>query len=216
MFECRTCSKVFNSRHSLGGHIGSHNRGESFKVGRKKERIEKKHICKYCKKEFENGWKLGGHSVYCDLNPSKEETRKKTSISNKGKCHTPESKKKLSLSRIKYLSENPDKHPWKKHTKFKSEPCEKFKDFLRDFGLIFEEEFNPIQNRFFAVDVAFPNQKLCFEINGEQHYNRDGSLRKYYRDRHNIIKNSGWTIIEIHYLKVYDTEYIKDLIKMVL
>jgi C2H2-type zinc finger len=216
MFECKTCGKMFNSRHSLGGHASSHNRGESFKVGRKKDRIKKKHICKYCENEFETGWKLGGHQSHCKLNPNKEDTRKKISTSNKGKRHTEESKKKLSLSRIKYLSENPEKHPWKRHTKFKSEPCEKFKEILRDIGLIFEEEFNPIPDRFFAVDVAFPDQKLCFEINGEQHYNRDGSLRKYYRDRHDIIENSGWTIIEIHYSKAYDVEYVKELTKMVL
>ena len=38
-------------------------------------------------------------------------------------------------------------------------------------------------------------------------------LKKYYRDRHNLIAKNGWEIIEIHYLKIYNTEYIDNLIK---
>lgn len=214
MFECKICAKKFKSSQSLGGHISSHNRGESFKIGRKKERLEKKHICKYCETKFENGVKLGGHQVHCKFNPKREETLKKISDSSKGRKLSDETKKTISLSRIKYLKENSDKHPWKKNDKFKSEPCEKFKLILREMGFNFEEEFNPIENRFFAVDIAFPANKICIEINGEQHYNRDGSLRRYYKERHDLIASKGWTIIEIHYLKVYDSNYINEIVKL--
>ena len=135
------------------------------------------------------------------------------SKSFKNKKHSNETKKKLSESRIKYLIENPDKHPWKNNDKFRSIPCEILKDILRKNGFKFKEEWNPIPNRFYSTDIAFPLYKICIEVNGEQHYNRSGSLKKYYRDRHNLIKNNGWEIIEIHYLKVYDIKYIDKLIK---
>ena len=43
-----------------------------------------------------------------------------------------EEKNCVRIGRIKYLKENPDKHPWKKNDKFKSKPCEKFKKMLID------------------------------------------------------------------------------------
>jgi hypothetical protein len=41
-----------------------------------------------------------------------------------------EAKQKISVSRKKWLAENPDKHPWKRKDKKFSVPCQKVKDFL--------------------------------------------------------------------------------------
>jgi len=163
MFECKTCGKLFKSKQSLGGHASSHNRGESFKVGRKKDRSKKNYLCKYCEKQFDNGLKLGGHQVHCNDNPNKQETRRKIGESNRGKKHTEECKKRLSASRTKYLAENPDKHPWKNNSKFKSIPCETLKEILRNNGFKFEEEYNPISKRFFPLILHFQYVKYVLK-----------------------------------------------------
>lgn len=107
----------------------------------------------------------------------------------------------LSEKRKDFLKRNPDKHPWKRHDKFKSIPCELLKKRLTQECLNFVEEHQPLQDRFFAIDIAFPESKLGIEINGQQHYNKDGTLKKYYQERHDLIEQQGWKIIEYHYSK---------------
>jgi len=124
-----------------------------------------------------------------------------------------EVKKKISIGIKKYLKENPEKHPWKNHEKFKSVPCEKFKKILIENKISFLPEYSPIKDRFYSVDVAFPDKKIAIEINGNQHYNADGSLKPYYQEKHDTIKNAGWEIFEIHYGLVYDSFFVNQIIK---
>lgn len=126
-----------------------------------------------------------------------------------------EQKKKLSTFRKSWLKENVENHPWKKSTKFISKPCEDLKNKLRNQGLIFEEEWTPLTDRYFAIDIAFPNQKIGIEVNGEQHYNRDGSLRSYYQKRHDLIEEEGWTLFELHYTKIYDDSQIGPIVQRI-
>lgn len=114
--------------------------------------------------------------------------------------HSEETKRIMSEFRKKFLKENPDKHPWRKSTKFTSVPCENLKKMLKDSGYVFETEFCPPEiNRSYSLDIAFTDRKLAIEVNGNQHYNRDGTLKDYYKERHAILEQHGWTILEIHY-----------------
>ena len=114
--------------------------------------------------------------------------------------HSEETKKSLSEKRKKFLKENPDKHPWRRSTKFTSIPCENLKKMLKDSGYVFETEFCPPEiDRSYSLDIAFTDRKLAIEVNGNQHYNRDGTLKDYYKERHAILEQHGWTILEIHY-----------------
>jgi very-short-patch-repair endonuclease len=142
-----------------------------------------------------------------------EETKKK--ISWAGRRHSQETKQKLSEIRKAWLAEHPDEHPWKLNSKFKSVPCEVLKERLREAGLVFKEEYTLLDDRSFAVDIAFPEKKVAVEVNGEQHYNRDGTLRPYYRDRHDIIEASGWKILEIHYARCYHRDVIQEIFDVV-
>ena len=54
--------------------------------------------------------------------------------------HTEETKKILSTKRKEWLNANPDKHVWKRHSKFKSVPCERLKEIIRSMGIEFVEE----------------------------------------------------------------------------
>lgn len=141
-----------------------------------------------CENEF---YLSDRRSKYCSKECSKKYSK------------SPEWRTKLSNSRKKFLKENPDKHPWKLSTKFKSAPCEYLKDKLRQNKVSFVDEYTPISDRAFSIDIAFPDEKIGIEINGNQHYNRDGSLTNYHQERHDIIQEAGWALIEIHYADVY-------------
>lgn len=114
--------------------------------------------------------------------------------------HTEETKRKLSQIRKKWLSENPDKHPWRSGNKFKSKPCEKVKEFLKNKNIQFIEEYNPeIINRNFSIDIAIPDKKIAIEINGNQHYENTGKLKPYYQERNDLLESDGWIVYQVHY-----------------
>lgn len=126
--------------------------------------------------------------------------------------HTSESKKKISNARKKYLKNNPDKHPWKMNNKFISKPCEIFKKKLKNANISFIEEYQPLIDKYYSIDIAFPNKLIGVEINGNQHYNNNGTLKKYYLERNNILNENGWEIINIHYSLIYVDKIINQLI----
>lgn len=189
--------------------------------------------CKHCEKTFEkNASGNANHSRWCELNPNRKRSirktlscircgnrftlldpkdRKTTCSDECAHSHTNESKKLLSTSRKKYLKENPDKHVWKRSTKFKSKPCENVKHYLNKNNIEFIEEYSPIEDRFYSIDIAFPNKKLGIEINGNQHYNSDGTLSEYYRERHDKICALGWNLIEVHYSLCFNEENIEKI-----
>lgn len=127
--------------------------------------------------------------------------------------HTEENKKRMSEIRKQYLKDHPESHCWKSNDKFKSKPCEKFKEILKNKNISFVEEYQPLKDRFFSIDIAFPNDKIGIEINGNQHYDKEGDLKKYYMERHQIIESLGWKLYEIPYNKIYDNNFIDDFIK---
>lgn len=137
---------------------------------------------------------------------SKEESQKLRCLKPFPK-HSQESKLKMSQRRKEILAKNPEKHPWKSKDKFKSKPCEQAKSFLKELNVHFIEEFNPeIEGRFFSIDIAMPDKMIAIEINGQQHYNSDGSLKDYYQERHNLLTNNGWKVFEVHYSACFKLE----------
>ena len=204
-WKCKVCGLIFNTKHQLWDHLHIehpndikefHGKGSiPWNKGLTKE-IDQR-IAKSADKLIE-GFKSGRL-----IHPFK------------GKHHSEKYKKMMSIKRSKYLANNPDKHPWKKSTKFKSVPCEFFKHLLRENGCIFEEEYKPLKDRNFSIDVMFPSLKIGFEINGNQHYENHEKciLSQYYQERHNLIEAAGIKLIEIHYANVYHDGFIKRIIQ---
>ena len=126
-----------------------------------------------------------------------------------------EMKEHLSKKRKEWLLNNPDKHPWRKKNKFVSQPCEQLKLFFKSINVQFEEEVLISDKANYSVDMLFPGKNLILEINGNQHYNKDGTLKEYYQNRHNFIKSLGWNIIEIHYTLAYNHKLCLDIINNV-
>lgn len=194
--------------------------GKSMWINNIKKHYQRKHpehwdedkklylVCVHCKEYFETG--LSGHVSFCLLNPNREE-RIKQVLKNKVTFHTEESKNKISEGRKKWLKENPDKHPWKKNTKFKSQPCEYLKNKLTESNITFIPEYQPSEDRFFSIDIAFPSLKLGIEINGRQHYDKDYNLKDYYKERQNYLEEMGWSIVNIYYSKAFNKETLEDI-----
>lgn len=119
-----------------------------------------------------------------------------------------------------YLLKNPEKHSWRGATRNKSQPCEKFKQILRDRVIVFEEEYQPLidKGEIFAIDAAIISRKIAFEINGRQHYEskgedltQDRKLKPYYQRRHDLIESHGWKVYEVFYKFVYHKDFQKYL-----
>ncbi len=117
-------------------------------------------------------------------------------------------RKSLSEQRKKFLADNPDSHPWRQPDKKISVPCENVKKYLTDRGIDFIPEYQPLDDRFFSIDIAFPHIKVGIEINGMQHYNSDGTLKPYYQERHDLITSAGWKLIEVFYTECFSDEKI--------
>lgn len=164
-----------------------------------KRKLEKPKICPKCNCNFDITYKR--RNKYCSI-----ECSRGMSV---------ESRKKISESRKKYLHNNPNQHPWKRSNKHISHPCEIVKNFLTDSGISYIDEWTPLEDRYFSIDIAFPDIQLGIEINGNQHYNSDGTLKKYYQDRHDLIESSGWTLIELHYSIAYNLEKLKTVINII-
>jgi hypothetical protein len=96
--------------------------------------------------------------------------------------HSDKTKLQMSISRKKWIKENKDKFNWNIR-KGKSEPCELFKSYLTDNNINFISEYSPFEERFFSIDIALPDKMVAIEINGNQHYDKNGQHRS-------LLKNS--------------------------
>lgn len=121
-------------------------------------------------------------------------------------------KDNLSKKRREWLLKNPDSHPWRKKDKFISIPCEQLKFFLASKNIIFESEVLISKEVNYSVDILITSKNLILEINGNQHYNKDGTLKEYYKKRHDFINSLGWKIVEIHYTLAYNHELCLNII----
>lgn len=130
--------------------------------------------------------------------------------------HSKETKQKLSKYR-KLVLYNNKQSTWQTKENGTSIPCELFKEILRGLNIDFVEEFQPLREikRFFAIDIAFPDMKFGIEINGNQHYDTNGDLKSYYQNRHNLIVDHGWELLETKYNKVFNKSYLDKIIQYI-
>lgn len=201
--KCKHCLEIFDLSNKPKGWLGNHSR--------------------WCDKNPKKSDYI--NNAKTTSIPAMNESRKKSGYNNQfekarklgveipassnkgknieGRPHTNETKSKLSFLRTQYLINNPEKHPWKNSEKFKSKPCENFKSFLRENNIEFIEELSPLEERHFSIDIAFPALNVGIEINGNQHYDRNGNLLDYYYDRQNLIEEKGWKLYQFHYNRFF-------------
>jgi hypothetical protein len=212
-YRCSKCNILFKNngaciRHQnnckLGNHIiEEYNSGISFR-----DLVIKYHSNFGTIKRF-----LEDNNVHIR---TEEELLKIKSDKSKKIRHSDEVKKIISEKRKQYLKENPDKHPWKKNTKFKSVPCENFKKVLDELNIKYLPEHTPSDERAFSIDISLPQYKIAIEVNGNQHYNRDGSLETYYQEKHDFISNLGYEVHELHYSLFFDRDKMIQLVNSII
>lgn len=203
---CEICNKKFKNSNGLAKHLRLlHNISLlEYYVKYKNFDIPK---CPYCG----NNCKIRKGIVFQKTCCSNECVKKSSSNLK----HSDETKKVLSEKRKKWLKNNPDKHPWKNNKKFISKPCEKLKKDLIKNNIKFETEITPIQDRGYSIDIAIIEKRIGLEVNGNQHYNSDKTLKEYYVNRKKLIEENGWKLYDIHYTKVYNDNFVDDLIKII-
>ena len=226
MFKCKYCGKEFESKQKLGGHTTAcklnpnyENHLLQLKNARENIKYKDQHLhCQYCGKETGNKGSLILHEKYCINNPNhvlsktqlmyiernSRRDKKGNIIIKKYYKLSEKTKRKISEGRKQWLLEHKDEHVWRRDSKFLSIPCENLKQYLKNKGINFVEEYEPFDDVNYCVDIAWPDEKIAIEVNGNQHYNRDGSLSKYYQKRHNLFEQRGWKVIEVHYIKCYN------------
>lgn len=224
MYKCDKCDIDFNSKIGLLNHMRIHVDDSD---------IKKEIINDYVNNDFTYNDLVEKYKVSLSLlskflkgikiNRSERMIKRGTNF----KSHSDETKKKISKIRKDWLLNNPDKHVWKRNTKFKSVPCEYLKIIFKNNNINFLPEFPYNKEEFIAysnlitdyknysIDIAIPEKKIGLEINGNQHYNSDKTLKKYYQDRHDYFLKNGWTIYEIYYMKVYNNSFVDELINKI-
>lgn len=212
MYQCEKCKIEINNNGSFQRHIKSCKLLESEVSALKKEYINDKKSMHYIAEKYNISFSLIKKYLSDNIRTRIESSRNV----NLNRKLSDETKKKISEGRKKYLKENPDKHPWKKSNKFVSIPCENFKKILSHNNIEFIEEFQCFDDYNYSIDVAMPKYKIGFEINGNQHYNIDGSLKEYYQNRHNYIVGKGWNLLQIHYTECFNDNNILNIIKNVI
>lgn len=210
MFECNGCSMEFKSELSLSNHNRIHTKIDNPNL---RDDVINDYVNNYLTyKELNVKYKLSYVTIskfVKGVEVNKNEKRlKRRKVFN----HSEDTKKLLSISRKKWLEDNPEKHVWKRSDKFKSKPCEHLKDILNDNGFDFIPEYTALNGKSYSIDIAFPNIKIGIEVNGNQHYNNDKTLKDYYLDRKKKIEKEGWVLYDVHYSKVYDDLFVKSLI----
>lgn len=113
----------------------------------------------------------------------------------KGKKHSEETKKQISIKRKKFLEENPHMVPYKlnHYSKGESYPEEYFRKLLEKNKVDFEQE---VQVGLYSLDFLIGNTDL--EIDGEQHY-LDERIKESDIKRTLFLESKGFNIIRIRW-----------------
>jgi very-short-patch-repair endonuclease len=200
MYTCKTCGKEFEKKYSFIGHCSVHNRSDSYKKNRKKEKIlktdetENKNIkkCKYCNLEFNSGLKLGGHQTWCKMNPGVNETKKIIANLHLGSVLSQDHKDKISKGRKEYLNNNPGNIPYLlNHSSKESYPEKKFRQELEKRNICGWKYNYPVKR--YALDFAFLEKMLDVEIDGNTHNQPSVAQKDKIRDA--SLSEMGWTVI---------------------
>lgn len=225
MFKCDKCNIDFNSKIGLSNHMRFHINFDDDTIN---SIIDDYSNNNFTYRELIVKYKVTNTSLAKILKAENVNiTDKKKKRGTCFKKHTEETKKKISKLRTEWLINNPDKHVWKRNTKFISQPCEHLKTIFEENNIKFlpefpynEEEFVKYSNLFtkyrnYSIDISFPEKRIGVEINGNQHYNSDKTLKPHYQEKHDYFIKNDWKIYEIYYLKVYDSDFVSNLIEII-
>lgn len=205
--ECKWCNEIYSKKENR-----THRKKcKKFLRSEDTTQKEKIHQCKYCKKIFESYRQLAPHVSHCKLSPNYEinKQNRKNHHPWKGKHHSNESKNKISLSRTRYLQNNPSSfNPHKE-----SYPEKIFRESLEKNNI--KGWVQEYRAGIYSYDFAFPELGIDVEIDGRTHL--DSQIIEKDRIRDNYTLSLGWKILRFPALNVIKNheECIKILLKFI-
>ena len=199
---CQYCNKQCKSLNSLHNHErlckSNPNRVESPFVKYNESNKNKNNNCIWNK----GLTKFNDERVNKQSNTLKNKYETGELISpNKGRKHTDEEKRNLSIKRRNYLLKNPDKVPYLlNHSSKISYPEQYFIDLFlsENIDLKYHKQVGIYQLDFYNDDLM-----VYVEIDGEQHYQKKSQEKDKIRDK--FFENLGWKGMRIRW-----SEFIKD------
>lgn len=178
-WKCVHCNERFETRRLLQQHIQlNHKNSAKNKFAGDHTIPEKK--CLFCDRTFTHSSAYTMHIRWCKNNPERQESYCKRDAKNVSE----ETRKKISNSLKKYYCGS---SIWRTQIEKRKSYAEQYFD-----DCFPEAEKNYHVNRFF-LDLAWPDRKVYLEVDGEQHYTKEGLERDKERDA--ILENEGWTLI---------------------
>lgn len=135
-------------------------------------------------------WKLRDKGILI-FNRTKTEM---LSLSGKNRTHSEETRNKISKSRQKFLTENPNMVPYKLNHKSNGEsyPERYFREWLQKENISFEQEY---KFKLYSFDFLI-NGKIDLEIDGDQHI-LDEKIKEHDKKRDKITINNGYLVKRI-------------------
>ena len=130
-----------------------------------------------------------------------------------------ETRQKISQKRFAYFRRMKVNTGWRLHRHYKESLAEQnVRELLEKIKDIHIKQFYvpPESERGFEIDFALVERKIGLEINGSQHYNRDGTFTEYHKTRKEYLEGIRWKIIDIDYKVCFDKTRLKEIINNVL
>jgi very-short-patch-repair endonuclease len=206
-FSCPLCNKYCKNQRSLSKHLQYKHKISFLKFLDSKKLIPSCLICSNNAKWYRGLKFLSVCSKKCHLKLMNKINKQKNR------------RKILSEKRKNYLKENKNKHNWSLFNKRQSKPEQNFEKILSTFKIddaIIKWYIPENSERFFEIDFVLKQNKIGFEINGNQHYTKRKTLRSYYKKRQSYLEKLGWKIFNIHYLFCFDENEMTSFIVSIL
>lgn len=201
--KCKICNKEFKRLRNLSLHLTKEHKlsiekyyssFENFKIPK----------CEICKKDAKRHWGLVFFKT-CGSDSCKQEILSR-------RQHSEITKQKISQKRIEYIKQNKN-YKWSCFGK-ETKPEEQFKEIISHSNIPYNvyQYYIPFNTKNYEIDFAIPEIRLGFEINGNQHYDKNGHYTEYHLKRKEFLINNGWKIADIHYSLCFNKLKIQEII----
>ena len=196
---CKTCNQIFKTRRELQAHYKEN--------PKHRQQIEKPHYklcCKFCGIERETtkeGMTL--HEKCCKNNPNRQNSNWF------GKHHSEKTKKLLSESMKKAHKEGrAGSFPTRKNKEHSYPEKWLIKILKNELNMIENVDYET-EKYFYGqfLDFAWPEKKICIEMDGEQH-ERWVERQIKDKEKEKNLEQDGWKLLRIKWKDIYNnTQY---------